>query len=500
MKDKLKELLSRSLPSGGVLEQTVKSGAWLGAMNVFGRVLQLVMVVILANLLDPADFGLLGIALLVLSGLRNFSDLGLNSAVIQRKEENVDAYMNTMWGLQLIRGAVLVAILLALAPVIGSVFNEPRATDVVRVIALSPLFMALRNPAIVYFQKELDFHLEFVYQMSGSITRFAVSLGWALVSPTVWALVAGLIAAELVKFIVSHLAHPFRPWPSLNRERAGELVSYGKWITGNSILYFLSSEGDDAVIGWLLSSTALGFYQTAYRLSNAPATEVTQVISRVTFPALSKLQDDTAALRSAYYRTLQMTSFVSVPIAFGIAAVADVFVVAFMGQQWTPIIPVLKILSAYALLRSIGKTMGPLWKAIGRPDYITKITLLRVVVIAVFIIPVTTRYGIEGTALLITGTYILPAFPIDVYLAVKSIEGSYTKMLKEMAYPIVAGAAMFGAVTFVDQQNPLSAGPLEFVLLVAVGLVAYVAVVGLLAFQFRWGIEENLRSLVDSLA
>ncbi|WP_436926257.1 lipopolysaccharide biosynthesis protein [Halosimplex amylolyticum] len=500
MREKLKALVDRFLPTGSVLQQTVKSGAWLGAMNVVSRMLQIVMIVILANLLDPADFGLLGIALLVLSGLRDFSDLGLNSAVIQRKEENVDGYLNTMWTLQLARGAVLASILLLLAPVVGSFFSEPRATAVVRVLALSPVFMALRNPAIVYFQKDLDFHLEFVYQMSGSITRFAVSLGWALVSPTVWALAAGLIAAEFAKFVVSHLAHPYRPSLSFHRERASELVSYGKWITGNSILYFLNSEGDDVVVGWLLSATALGFYQTAYRLSNAPATEVTQVVSRVMFPAFSTLQDDVEALRSSYYRMLQVTAFVSVPIAFGIAAVADVFVVTFMGEEWTPIITVLKILAGYALLRSIGKTMGPLWKAIGRPDYVTKLSLLRLVVVAIFVVPATNAYGIEGTALVIVGSYVFPTFPLDVHLAVKSIEGSYLRLLKEVAYPVLAGAAMFGAVTVVDQQNPLSAGPLEFVLLLAVGVVTYVAAVGLLAFQFRWGIEKNIRSLVDALA
>jgi PST family polysaccharide transporter/lipopolysaccharide exporter len=167
MKEKLKALLARSLPTGNVLEQTVKSGAWLGAMNVASRALQIVMVIVLANLLSPKDFGLLGIGLLVLSGLENFSDLGLNSAVIQQKEENVDRYLDTMWTLKLARGAVLATVIVLIAPVVASVFNEPRATDIVRLIALSPIFVALRNPGIVYFKKDLDFHLEFLYQMSG---------------------------------------------------------------------------------------------------------------------------------------------------------------------------------------------------------------------------------------------------------------------------------------------------------------------------------------------
>ena len=500
MKEKLKALLARSLPTGSVLEQTVKSGAWLGAMNVASRALQIVMVIILANLLSPKDFGLLGIGLLVLSGLENFSDLGLNSAVIQQKEENVDRYLDTMWTLQLARGAVLATVIVLIAPVVASVFNEPRATDIVRLIALSPIFVALRNPGIVYFKKDLDFHLEFLYQMSGSVTRFAVSLAWALLSPTVWALVAGLVASEFVKTVFSYAGHGYRPWLSLDRERAGELINYGKWITGNSILYFLNSEGDDAIVGWLLSATALGFYQMAFRLSNAPATEVTQVISNVMFPAFSTLQDDLWALRDAYYRMLQVTMFVSFPMAFGIAAVADVFVLTFLGQEWAQMITVMKILAGYALLRSIGKTMSPLWKAIGRPDYITKVSLLRVVIAAILIIPATNAYGINGAGLVILGTYLFPTFPIDVYLAVTSIEGSYTRFARELAYPLIGSGAMYALVATVDQRNPLAPGVVEFALLVAVGAVTYAAAVALLATQSRWGIEKNIRSLVDALA
>lgn len=500
MKEKLKALLARSLPTGSVLEQTVKSGAWLGAMNVASRALQIVMVIILANLLSPKDFGLLGIGLLVLSGLENFSDLGLNSAVIQQKEENVDRYLDTMWTLQLARGAVLATVIVLIAPIVASVFNEPRATDIVRLIALSPIFVALRNPGIVYFKKDLDFHLEFLYQMSGSVTRFAVSLAWALLSPTVWALVAGLVASEFVKTVFSYAGHGYRPWLSLDRERAGELINYGKWITGNSILYFLNSEGDDAIVGWLLSATALGFYQMAFRLSNAPATEVTQVISNVMFPAFSTLQDDLWALRDAYYRMLQVTMFVSFPMAFGIAAVADVFVLTFLGQEWAQMITVMKILAGYALLRSIGKTMSPLWKAIGRPDYITKVSLLRVVIAAILIIPATNAYGINGAGLVILGTYLFPTFPIDVYLAVTSIEGSYTRFARELAYPLIGSGAMYALVATVDQRNPLAPGVVEFALLVAVGAVTYAAAVALLATQSRWGIEKNIRSLVDALA
>jgi PST family polysaccharide transporter/lipopolysaccharide exporter len=497
MKGKLRALLSRVTPTGSVIQQSVKSGAWLGATNVLSRGLQIAMIVVLANLLNPADFGLMGIGLLVLSGLQKFSELGLDAAVIQRKEQNADEYLNTMWSLQLARGAVLAGIILLLAPVVGSVFGEPRATDVVRVFALSPVLIALRNPAIVYFEKNLDFHLEFLYQVSGAVTRFVVSVGWALVSPTVWALVVGLVASEFVMFVFSYVASDYRPWPEFEWERARDLVNYGKWITANSVLYFLYGEGDDVVVGWLLSSTALGFYQTAYRLSNAPATEVSQVVSRVMFPTFSTIQDDTSALRQAYYRVLQVTMFVACPLAFGIAAVADVFVATFMGSEWLPIVTVMQVLAVYGLLRAFGKTYGPLWKATGRPDFITKFSALRVGLIAVLIVPGTLAFGIEGAALVIVGVGVA-ILPLSIYVLVGSIDGSYRRMLEEIGYPVLASSLMYAAVVLVQQQLAIESGFFGFLFLAGVGAAVYAALIGVFAFGFGWGIDKNLRSLLNA--
>lgn len=482
------------------MEQTAKSGVWNGAMNAFGRGLDIVALIALAALLGPTDFGLMGIALLTLSALNKFSNLGLNSAIIQRAEKDVDRYLNTTLALQAGRGFLLASIMFLLAPVIASVFNEPRATDIVRVLALSPILAGVQNPGIVYFQKNLDFHKEFVYQLSGSTLRFVVSIVWALVSPTVWALVFGLVASEFMKTLLSYVLHEYRPWPEFNREYAGELIDFGKWITASSILYFLYSEGDDAIVGWLLSATALGFYQTAYRLSNAPATEIGQVIASVMFPAFSNLQDDKAALREAYYKTLQITMFISVPLAFGIAAVAPVFVPTFLGEAWVPAVTAIQILAAYGLMRSFGKTMGPLWNAMGRPDLVTKLSALRVLCVGILIIPATTEFGIEGAALVVTGVFIFPMLPLDTVIIVRTIEGSYSRLARELLYPVGAGAVMFLTVVAVDRQEIFQTGVLELILMILIGAVVYFAVVLVLATSFDWEIKRNLRLITEAVA
>lgn len=501
MKERLKTVLKRLLPYGeDLMEQTVKSGVWVGVMNVTERGLELLLLVIVASLLSPRAFGIMGIALLTLASLKNFSELGIQAALIQAEEDDVDHELNTAWTMETARGIVIGSLLFLGAPFIASLFTEPAAENVVRVIAFSPVIVGLRNPAVVYFHKSLDFHKEFVYRVSGASAYFLVTVGWALFDPSVYALIFGYLAGDLTRFVVSYLAHDFRPWPEFDLDLAKQRLSFGKWITGNSILYFLYSKGDDAFVGWALMASALGFYQLAYRLSNAPATEITHTISSVTFSAYSKVQSNVEKLRSGYLQTLRMTTLVSFPAAIGIVAVAPAFIRAFFTPAWQPMVPVMQLLALYGLMRSMGATMGPVWKAIGRPDYITKLSALRVVLLAILIYPATMRYGIEGTAGLILGVYIFPMMPIDIYLIARSVQTSPLRILREVSYPLLAGVGMGAVVMYVDWNLNLGAPVAEFLLLVVVGAVAYAAFATVLMFSFDWKVKQNLESMVEAIA
>lgn len=495
---RLRELLSRLIPSGSLAERTMKSGVWMSGIKISGRVLQILMLIILARLLAPRDFGLMGIALLTLSGTKQFTKIGLNAALIHQIEENVDEYLDTTWCLEVARGLLISSVLFVAAPTIASLFGEPEATPLIRVIGLSPLLYGLRNPGVVYFQKHLEFHKEFVYRSSGDLTQFTVGVGYALISPTVWALVFAFVATDAVRLVLSYAIHDYRPWPSFDTDAAWELIDYGKWVTGSSIIYFLYSQGDDAFVGWFLSATALGFYQYAYQIADTPSSEVSEVIASVTFPAYSRLQDDPAALRNALLRTLRVTAFVVFPMAFGIALVAPSFVPVALGPEWTPMILTMQILAIYGLLHALTRNFGSLWKAIGRPDLIAKLGLIRVTLIAIFIWPATAAWGIEGTALVVVGVYVLPMLPLDVYIVTRTVEVTNTQIYREFVYPFVAAGTMFGVLWHV--RSVLSLSPLfELVVIIPAGVIIYLVSAALLDFAFDWGIERNLRSMVVTL-
>lgn len=316
---------------------------WVFGLRGINRVLGLIRTIILARLLAPSDFGLLGIAMLAIATLETFSQTGFNAALIQKKD-NVESYLDTAWTVSAIRGVILFIILFFSAPLMASFFNTPQAALVIRVIALSTLLSGLRNIGILFFQKELEFNKQFIYELSATLVDLTVAVVLAFILRNVWALVWGGLAANFVRLFVSYVFHPYRPHIRLNKNEFQDLFSFGKWVFGSSILIFLVTQGDDIFVGKMLGATALGLYQMAYLISNLPATEITHVISQVTFPAYSKMQGDIPRLKAAYLDVLQLTAFISLPVAGGIFILAPEFTLIFLGEKWMPMVPTIQIL------------------------------------------------------------------------------------------------------------------------------------------------------------
>jgi len=315
---------------------------------------------------------------------------------------------------------------------------------------------------------------------------------------SVWALVVGDIAGVVTATTLSYVLHDFKPWPRLDREQTKELVGYGKWITASGIVLFLTTEGDDMFVGWLLGSAAIGIYQYSYKVSNAPATEVTKVLSSVIFPTYSKLQNDAANLRRAFFKTVQLATFISIPLAVGIVAVAPAFVDAFLGPGWEPAIEVMQLLALWGMLRSIGATTGPLFQAVGKPDFATKIQASKLLVLAICIYPVTAAYGIIGTSALIVGSALFFSEPIATYLAVREVDGSYRHFLQLLLYPLTASLGMFAVVTFVGARIPVGGIP-KFLVMVATGGVFYGISILAMEIWGNYGISDVFRTMVGAV-
>ena len=478
-----------------IQQRAIKGGFWIFSLRTVGQLFNFIRLIVLARLLSPNDFGLMGIALLSMMTLETFSETGFKTALIQNKK-NIKNYLNSAWTVLILRGVILFAILYLIAPHAAVFFNAPAAKPIIQIIALSILLHAFTNIGVVYFQKELEFKKQFKYEFSGIFADFIVAISAALIFRNVWALVLGFVAGNAASLIMSYKLHDYRPKLDFNLSKAKELWGFGKWILGSSILIFLFMQGDDIFVGKVLGVAALGFYQMAYKISNLPVTEITHVISKITFPAYSKLQQNARKLKVAYLKVLQITAFLSFPVAGAIFFLAEDFTLIFLTQKWMPIVPVIKVLILAGLCSSIGATAGPLFQSIGKPKISTKWQFIRLFVLIALIYPLSSKFGITGIAIAVLASILVSTVAFS-FMAIKVTKCTVRKFVKRIFFPFLGAFIMVSLLWMLKGLVAAATVP-NFLLLAFCGAVSYVFAIYLCGLVFRYDIFSLLKDCIKS--
>lgn len=473
--------------------RSIRGGMWVFTAQVIGKGFGIVRLIVLARLLAPEDFGLMGIAMLAISTLETFSKTGIETALIQKKDD-IKPFLAPSWTFLVIRGIIIFSLLFFSAPLVAIFFNSPSVVSIIRFLGFYALIKAFSNIGVIYFEKELEFKKQFIFQISGTLVDMIVSIVLSILLRNVWALVFGLLAGQMTMLCASYIMHPLRPTFSFNLKQIRELFSFGKWILGSSILGFIINQGDDIVVGKMLNPINLGFYQMAYRLSNLPATEITHVISRVTFSAYSKIQDNVSRLRNAVTRTLRLVSFISVPLGGGMFILAAEMTRVFLGEKWLPIVPAFELLCIIGVVRSITANFGSILNSQGRPDIQTRASLLNTVILALSLYHLVKYFGMMGAVYsrLVT---LLSQFYIWPYV-LRTLQMSLKEMLKTFSLPFISTLLMVFSIA-VAKNLFYRLNLLNLLSLVGVGLLVYFPVLFLLDRIFNHGIMKELKTILN---
>jgi lipopolysaccharide exporter len=493
---RIQRRVRRFLEPGDTLSQrTVRSGAWMLGFRGVERLVGLVQIVILARVLSPADFGTVGVAMLAIAALDAVSQTGFDVALIQKKDD-IRGYLDTAWSLQVARGVLTFAVMMISAPWVASFFHSPEATAIIRAVAFVPLLRGFANSGVIYFQKDLDFRRHVTYEVAGTITNAVVSITLALAWRSVWALALGLVAAHVARGVASYRLHPFRPRFHIDWRKAGEVFRFGQWIMANNAVSFVMLNGDNAVLGKLLGTTALGLYQVAFKVSNLAMTEITRVLSRVTLPAFSKLQDRPERLRPAFLKSLDLVIFVSAPLSAGVIFFGPDFVRIFLGDKWTPMTTALKILAVSGLIRAVVATGTSLYLSLYRPhlEFITTLVSMAGMAIAVF--PMTSRWGLTGTAtaVLLGNAIVLPFWVVNY---IRLVRGPVGPLLGRFALLALSFGVIGLPALGLAGMEPV--GVIGFGIMVLGALVCYAALSWVLLKYFGRGPFQLTKEIIASM-
>ena len=434
--------------------RTARAAKWrlLGAGAA--GVSQFVVGVLLARLLTPEDFGIVGLAFVVLGLAQPLGDLGLGSAVVQRTQLT-DRHVRTAFTFSALMGLVVAVALVMVAPLGAAVMRDANVTPVLRVLSVG---FAIRGTAVVaeaLLRRHLDFRRHVLIETASYVLGYGgVGVSLALLGHGVWSLVWGGLVQALLSSVaqLAVVRHPVRPL--LTVRELTELLSFGVGATLSSCVNYVARNGDYFVVGRSMGAASLGLYSRAYGLMNLPHTYAANVMSRVMFPAFAQVQGERVRLLRAYLLLTELTAMVAAPSMVTLAIVAPHFVRSLYGPQWNGVVVPLQILCMAGYFRALYHLGGVLAQSVGHVYG----ELRCEVIYAGLVIAGTlagSSYGLSGVAVGV-GTAILYMFVACGNLALRATGATWGTYLQVQRGALVT-AGVTGGVALLTRL-PLEAG------------------------------------------
>lgn len=332
-------------------------------------ILQFFTLAVLARLLSPSDFGLMGMVIVVIGFSQLFADMGISNAIIYHQNSTREELSSLYW-LNIAAGIGIFIIIYATTPLIASFYHEAQLKDLLHLSAVIFLILPFGQQFQVLLQRELQFNRLAKIDITGSFANSVFAIALALLGMGVFSLIWGQLAGASIRTLLLFYwgLKNHRPHLHFSIHDLKKYISFGLYQMGEKAINYFNSNLDYLLIGSLLGSKALGYYTLAYNLVLRPTNLINPVITRVAFPVFSKVQNDIEKLKKGYLKVLQFLSTLNFPIMAGLAVVAPVLIPVVFGDRWLPSVILIQILTIVGLLRSTGNPVGSLLLSRGRAD------------------------------------------------------------------------------------------------------------------------------------
>jgi len=401
----------------GYTKHIIKGVSWIAAIRVVIRILSFAKTIIIARILSPNDFGIFGIATLVLTFVEIFTETGVNIFLVQKKA-TIDEYIDTAWVVSILRGFIIALVIIASSFFVVSFFNSPQSLGVLILISLVPIGRGFINPSIIKFQKDLKFNQEFNLRSLVFLVETISIVTFVFLLHNVYGIVIGMLIGVLMEIYLSLTIVKPLPRLKFHSQKFREVVGFGKWITASTIFNYFYQHGDDIAVGRLLGTSSLGIYDMAYRLSLIPLSDISDVVSKVTFPVYVQLSDDMKRLRRAFLRTFLAVVGLVVPISLVLFFYPLEIVTLLLGTKWLEVVPVLQVLAIFGAVRAFSVFLSSLFLSVKMQRAFTLVTFVGLVGLGITVVPFVQQWGMIGAGLAaLSGT--LLTFPLILYYLYK---------------------------------------------------------------------------------
>jgi O-antigen/teichoic acid export membrane protein len=454
---------------------------------------------ILARLLDPKDFGLLGMVTAFTGVLGLFRDFGLSSATVQCATVT-EEQVSTLFWINVLVGAMLGLLTVASAPMLAAFYHEPRLLGVTLALAAGFVFNAVGIQHSALLQREMRFTALAVINVAALVIGSVIGIFGAKAGYGYWALVVMNIVFPVATTL--GLCLTSRWIPGMPRRQAGvrSLLRFGGTITLNSLVVYIASNLEKVLIGRFWGVAAIGVYGRGYQLVNIPTDNLNSAVGEVAFSALSRLQDDPPRLKNYFLKGYSAVVALTLPITIACTIFADDIVFVLLGPKWKDAVAIVRLLAPTILVFAIANPLSWLLSAIG--------LVKRTLKLALFIAPtmiggyaIALPFGPKGVAFAYSAVLTLWLIPLVLWCLHGTVI-SFRDILLVVSRPLVSSvlAAMFAfgmQLLYGPSLSPVPRLVLGVTLLLGVYLVMLLHVMGQKRFYLDLFRGLKSRSLVE---
>jgi len=382
------------------LKQTTFSAVrWTTFAMVGNTSLQFVQVAVLARLLTPSDFGVMAMVVAIMAFVQVLTDLGVSNAIIHYQDITQNQLSSLYWLNVSVGLGLMLILMVASYPISTLLFKQPDLQPLLMLLSFTVLLTAAGQQVRVMAEKALRFSVLAKIELTCVFLGSFTAIGWALVSPSVYALLAGMMVSEATKSLLLW-CFATQGWRPTFRLKLGEIqhfLKFGAYIMANNFINSVNMQADVLIAGRLFPAVSVGLYSMPRNLSLKIAGAINPVVSRVGLPVMAQAQHDKTFLKTVYLKTMRMTASINFPIYLALGAFSDEIITLVLGPRWLDSAPLLILLAIWGMFRSCGNPVGSLLLAVGKADVSFKWNLCLFFIVPPFLW-VAAQWGIEGLA------------------------------------------------------------------------------------------------------
>lgn len=446
-------------------QKTVSGILWSSIDNFATQGISFIVGIILARLLEPREFGLIGMITIFISVSESFIISGFSDALIRKKDCTQVDY-STVFFYNLGVGLLFFSILYFSSPAISKFFEEPELKNIVRVLSLVLIIDSLTIIQRTILSIRLDFKLLTRISVIASTGSGLIAIVLAYKGYGVWSLVALTLARQALNSLFLWIWNMWQPVLVFSKRSFKELFGFGSKLLLSGLIDTIYRNIYFLIIGKYFSASELGFYTRADQFSNLPARNINAVMSRVTYPVLAQMKDNPILLKQSYKRMIRSVMLITFVVILGIAAVAEPMVITLIGEKWRPAIIYVQMLCFAGMLYPLHAMNLNMLKVQGRSDLFLKLEIIK----KTLTIPVIIIGVFWGIRIMIAGMIVnsFIAYYLNSYWSGKFLSYSMKEQVKDI-FPSFLLAAGMAVIIYIVGYFLKTSYPVTLIIQIVVG-------------------------------